>query len=204
MQASVPTAGHVAGFVGVDARHPPAGLTRCSPLTSSTISTHSQRKRGLPMQTYHHHRRADASRPHTARRRQKQRTAAAGCHPAVPYPQPPAGRAAPGRCRHQPGAAAIRGCQGANGRGVTCSLPPAKTCKGRFPTTSPGPCAARCSTWRRCSAAVGEVRLPLPGGCQPGPPSRRHPPGRAGGHGCPGGIGGHRRDAAARADRSTG
>ena len=32
---------------------------------------------------------------------------------------------------------------------------------------------------------------------QAGPPSRRHSPGRAGGHGCPGGIGGHRRDTAA-------
>lgn len=55
-----------------------------------------------------------------------------------------------------------------NGRGVTCSLPPAKTCKGRFPTTSPGPCAARCSTWRRCSAG-GRGAPAAAGGCKLGP-----------------------------------
>ena len=127
------------------------GLDTLFAPTSSTISTHSQRKRGYPCNLS----------PSLAGRRftaaydpPPQKTAYCRCWLPPCCAVPPA---ACGPCRPWPmSPPAWRCCNPwvprPNGRGVTCSLPPAKTCKGRFPTTSPGPCAARCSIWRRCSA----------------------------------------------------
>ena len=56
-----------------------------------------------------------------------------------------------------------------NGRGVTCSLPPGQDLQGEIPDYLAGAMRSSVFYLAPLLCRVGEVRLPLPGGCKLGP-----------------------------------